>query len=61
MSLTLLYSYFLFFLSCLALRTEQTNIPLGIDPTLNMTLKAEKFNPEVLLTLPRRSAGVPNK
>jgi hypothetical protein len=33
---------------------------LGLLATLTMTIKAAKFTPDVLLTAPRRSAGVPN-
>lgn len=35
-------------------------IAIALLTTLTMTVKALKFTPEVLLTAPRRSAGVPN-
>ena len=37
--------------------SSQINRP---EKSLNMTVRARKFTPEVLLSAPRRSAGVPN-
>jgi dipeptidyl aminopeptidase/acylaminoacyl peptidase len=39
---------------------QATPIPLLIINTSIMTIKASQFTPEVLLSAPRRSAGVPN-
>jgi hypothetical protein len=36
------------------------NLAITLLTTFTMTVKALKFTPEVLLTAPRRSAGVPN-
>jgi hypothetical protein len=33
---------------------------IGLFAALTMTIKATKFTPDVLLSAPRRSAGVPN-
>jgi hypothetical protein len=37
-----------------------SNVAIALVATFTMTVKALKFTPEVLLTAPRRSAGVPN-